>query len=285
MTLGFGSSESQPADGELLAELQAAVSEELLRSLEKTEEIIRPDDEEHVRSVLYRFLAAEKMNVAHALTRLEKHAEWREEAVPTGGISEASIEKQIEQQKVLLQPRGPDGRPLIIIRVSKHFPTTHEECERFVIFCLEAASKLVDQAGAASDNKIWALFDLADVKWVNLDRHALFSCFHLLNCHFPERIHKIFMLDAPMTFYALWRIVSPFIDPVTKRKVGYIYGHTGLLAEVDPAIIPEVYGGTGAEVPIEVAVRGLRMGNVSQLESPKGSIESIDLPTAVAVGA
>lgn len=88
MTFAFGTAEKPHADRELLAELQALVPEELLRSLEKTEEIIRPDDEEHVRSVMHRFLAAEKMDVQKALTRLEKHAEWREEAVPPGGIPE-----------------------------------------------------------------------------------------------------------------------------------------------------------------------------------------------------
>lgn len=88
-----------------------------------------------------------------------------------------------------------------------------------------------------------------------------------------------------MTFYALWRIVSPFIDPVTKRKVAYVYGHTQLLAEVDTAIIPEVYGGTAAEVPVEVAVRELRKGTSINSESPKASVDSIEMQTAVAVGA
>ena len=209
------------------------------------------------------------------------------------------MQPEIEQQKVLLQSRGPsDGRPLLIIRVSRHFPHGHpEEVERFVIFCLEAASKLVDQVSSTpSDGKMWAIFDLNDVKWVNLDRHALFSCFHLLNCHFPERIHKIFMLDAPIAFYALWKLVSPFIDPVTKKKVAYISGNSQLLTEVDPTIVPEAYGGTAEEIPVEVAVRVFKLqsnndNNSSQLDSPKVShgvsngVGQFEIEAAVAVEA
>ena len=89
MAFGFGSAEKAHADEpELLAELQGLVSKELLASLEQTEEIIRPDDEQHVKSVLHRFLAAEKMDVQKALIRLEKHAAWRQESVPRGGIPE-----------------------------------------------------------------------------------------------------------------------------------------------------------------------------------------------------
>ena len=90
MTFSFGSVQQTHANTvpELLAELQALVSDELLLKLHNTEEILRPDDEEHVKSVLRRFLAAEKLDVQKALIRLEKHANWREETIPNGGIPE-----------------------------------------------------------------------------------------------------------------------------------------------------------------------------------------------------
>lgn len=36
--------------------------------------------------------------------------------------------------------------------------------------------------------------------------------------HFPERAKRIIVLDAPRTFNFLWRMLSPFIDPVTREK-------------------------------------------------------------------
>ena len=104
------------------------------------------------------------------------------------------------------------------------------------------------------------------------------------------------MLDAPIAFYALWKLVSPFIDPVTKKKVAYISGNSQLLTEVDPTIVPEAYGGTAEEIPVEVAVRVFKLqsnndNNSSQLDSPKVShgvsngVGQFEIEAAVAVEA
>jgi CRAL/TRIO domain len=162
----------------------------------------------------------------------------------------------MNQRKILLQPKGPDGRPLLFIRVARHFATTTIECEAFVTYCLEAASKMCD-ALPVGDGKLWAFFDLQGVKLANMDRHALSSCFSILEREFPERIHKIFMFDAPFIFEALWRIVSPFVDPHTRQKVAFVSGLDPFLAVVDKSIIPRAYGGVAEEVPVEVAVRSM----------------------------
>lgn len=36
--------------------------------------------------------------------------------------------------------------------------------------------------------------------------------------HFPERAKRIIVLDAPVAFSLLWRVVRPMIDPVTREK-------------------------------------------------------------------
>jgi hypothetical protein len=127
--------------------------------------------------------------------------------------------------------------------------------ERFVIFCLEAASRACDHL-ASPDGKLWALFDLDNLRWANMDRHALHSCFHLLNAHFPERVLRIFMLNSPLMFDALWRVVRPFVDPTTRKKVCFVSGDAGLqevMQQVDPGIVPVAYAGKASEVPVEVA--------------------------------
>ena len=148
---------------------------------------------------------------------------------------------------------------MLIIRVARHFATTTVECETFVTFCLEAASRLCDTV-PTGDGKLWALFDLEGVKWANMDRHALASCFHILERYFPERVYKIWMLNSPFIFDALYKIVSPFIDPHTREKVAFISEVEPFLKVVDKSIVPEVYGGVAIEVPVEVAVRRMIEG-------------------------
>lgn len=37
--------------------------------------------------------------------------------------------------------------------------------------------------------------------------------------HYVERLHRLYLYCAPMVFSALWKLVVPFVDPVTKQKV------------------------------------------------------------------
>lgn len=42
----------------------------------------------------------------------------------------------------------------------------------------------------------------------------------VLQGYYPERLAKLYFLNAPFIFGAVWKVVSPFIDSRTRRKVG-----------------------------------------------------------------
>jgi len=71
--------------------------------------------------------------------------------------------------------------------------------------------------------------------------------------HYPERAHKIFIINVPMLFSAIWKIVSVMVDPVTLTKIKIVRGKkavTAALAEdIDMDKIPQEYGGT-CETPL-----------------------------------
>lgn len=261
-------------ENDLLDELFKLVEADgTLHDLERTGEVRKPGDQSYRILMLRRFLVAEKMDVGKAHSRLQKHAHWRLRELPDGRIAEEEVSSQIVQQKVLLQPVGKDGRPLLVIKVAKHLPSpvTAQEVEKFVVFCLEAASRACDHEDS-QDAKLWAIFDLNGIRWANLDNHALHSCFHLLQQHFPERVKRIFMLDSPIIFDALWRIVRPFVDPETRKKVQFVYGQSGLgeiLKTIDSNILPLNYGGLAPEIPAELAARGIWERNENGNENGK----------------
>jgi hypothetical protein len=42
--------------------------------------------------------------------------------------------------------------------------------------------------------------------------------------HYPELIHKIYILDAPFLFRAVWAFIQPFLDASTKSKIQFVTG-------------------------------------------------------------
>lgn len=46
----------------------------------------------------------------------------------------------------------------------------------------------------------------------------------VLQKHFKERMHRIYVLNPPLAFRMFWKMVKPFIDPVTKTKIVFVTG-------------------------------------------------------------
>ena len=97
------------------------------------------------------------------------------------------------------------------------------------------------------------IFDMAGLSmWPEARGLAIFKQVVAVDgAHYPETLHRQFIINAPFIFSALWRFVRGWIDPVTASKVvilGKDYA-SALLEEIDPAQLPVEYGGTN---PFEV---------------------------------
>jgi hypothetical protein len=42
--------------------------------------------------------------------------------------------------------------------------------------------------------------------------------------YYPEFVHKVYLLDTPIIFQAVWTIVQPFLDKSTKAKIVFVKG-------------------------------------------------------------
>ena len=83
----------------------------------------------------------------------------------------------------------------------------------------------------------------------------------IMQAHCPERSEKLFVVNAPRWFASMWRVVSPLLDPNTRKKIDILGKdfHAALFEWVAPDQVPAEMGGQDptpfGQSPEEVAMR------------------------------
>ncbi|DBA77591.1 TPA: hypothetical protein ACH3X1_009392 [Trebouxia sp. C0004] len=203
-----------------------------------------------------RWLRAKGRNMDVAEEQIHIHAHWRQEFMPAGHIPENQVMNELASNKVYLQGCDAQGRTVFIVLAKQQEKGRPEETKRFICYTL-------DNAIAAADpirnelGQFLCLFDLSGLRVKNLDVGALQAVFEVLQQHYPERLGELWFLNAPFIFWSLWRVVSPFIQANTKAKIKFLSGKDRermLQESIPPDVLPQIYGGEAAMVPIEGAV-------------------------------
>ncbi|KXS13266.1 CRAL/TRIO domain-containing protein, partial [Gonapodya prolifera JEL478] len=67
------------------------------------------------------------------------------------------------------------------------------------------------------------IMDMKEYTWANRPPASVtMDTLNFLSNHYPERLGKCFIVDAPWVFSTLWNLVRPFLDPVTAAKISFI---------------------------------------------------------------
>ena len=66
--------------------------------------------------------------------------------------------------------------------------------------------------------------------------------------YYPERLGKLYLINAPWGFSSVFSVVKGFLDPVTVQKI-HVLGsgyHAELLGQISKENLPKLFGGTCA---------------------------------------
>jgi len=66
----------------------------------------------------------------------------------------------------------------------------------------------------------FAGFQLDHAPNMNTIKELLFC----LRDHYPERLFRVYLVDAPLVFRSLWAVIKPFVDAETKKKFQFVTG-------------------------------------------------------------
>ncbi|MEW5303023.1 MAG: hypothetical protein WDW36_005755 [Sanguina aurantia] len=173
-------------------------------------------------ATLRRWLVARKWDVEAAARDLRDHAAYRVQHMPEGSITQEQVQTDLLQEKSFMNGYNMAGEPFCIVIARRHIPHDAAATRRYIEYCLDAGIRLGQLRGEEWGGKMSGIFDLAGVSYANYDLATLKAVFEVLQNHYPERLSKLYLYRAPTAFYALWALVCPFIDPVTKTKIVFL---------------------------------------------------------------
>ncbi|KAJ7957161.1 Random slug protein 5-like [Quillaja saponaria] len=208
--------------------------------------------------MIRRFLRARDLNVEKASALFLKYLKWRRMFVPNESISASEVPNEIAQNKMFLQGFDKKGRPITLVFGARH-SNRKLYCEQVplhpVFLCLLCSDKilLLDAGCHLGQEKFVVIGDLKGWGYSNSDIRGYLGALSILQDYYPERLGKLFIVHAPYIFMTVWKIVYPFIDNNTKKKIVFVENNrlkSTLLEEIDESQLPETYGGQLPLVPI-----------------------------------
>lgn len=200
--------------------------------------------------MIRRFLRARDLDIEKASAMFLKYLSWRRSAIPNGFISPSEISTNLAHNKLFMQGVDKKGRPIVVGFGNRHKQGSLEEFIRYVIFVLE---KICSRMPSGQE-KFVCIGDLQGWGYSNSDIRGYRASLSILQDCYPERLGKLYIVHVPYIFMTAWKMVYPFIDKKTKKKISFVEDkklRSTLLNDIDESQLPDVYGGKLSLVPIQ----------------------------------
>jgi hypothetical protein len=239
--------ESRPLDKEE-EKILKMLQEKLGKRLEKVS-----------HNTIIRFIrgfAKEEKREAKTLEMLDACLKWREE-IKADEIRVSSYpneEKFHEMWPNGFHGVGKTGHPILVDRpgmidpdkVFKQFKW--EEIERFHIQMMERLVELKEKITKDSGELCYKHIVILDLEGIGLShmgsgfRAPMKQLINIDQYFYPETLHAMVITNSSWIFKALWKICSPWIDPLTKQRI--VWGKENLTKYMDKENIPQFLGGS-----------------------------------------
>eukprot|EP01026_Neomeris_dumetosa_P016848 TRINITY_DN16432_c0_g1_i1.p1 TRINITY_DN16432_c0_g1~~TRINITY_DN16432_c0_g1_i1.p1 ORF type:complete len:492 (+),score=55.57 TRINITY_DN16432_c0_g1_i1:112-1587(+) len=211
---------------------------------------------------LLRFLRARDYDVEKASEMYIAHLQWRKEYGTDTIIQDFDFKER--DQFLAVYPQGyhktdKQGRPIYIqhlgqIDLKKITQVT--TVERMIKFHVQEWERCMHSIFPACSKKegrrVDQMFAIMDVSGVGVHmlsadvRATLKEITKIDQDNYPESLGKVFIINAPFVFKAVWAFIQPLLNPRTRGKIelngkNYL---PSLLEYVDVDSIPQYLGGT-----------------------------------------
>jgi len=240
-------------------DVRAGLKPEELEKLEKMHEIVNGMElDEKTKAwcddaCLCRFLRAREWDIQKASEMLTATTTWRMETKPDEIKLEEIDHAGSTGDLYISEGRDKKGRIIVYMRPgkSKDTPEIRSQYVRHMAWIMETGTKLLDTPHTAQEKLVWIVdFEGCKIQGgVEENVKSSKDTINVMQNMYPERLGMGFILNPPLPFWVLWKVVSAFLDPVTKRKIQFIRKKKDfhLLNEfIEPSQLETTYGGSVA---------------------------------------
>jgi len=275
-----------------LSKIQINAIKELEKSLIDYGYSIDESDGEAVLLKLLRFLRARNFNVPKAYEMLKCDLEWRKK-------EEIKYLKYQQAEEVLkcdlslvykyfptwIQGYDLQNRPIAWRQFGKFEIwnllkiTTMDRLLNFHAWESEQAIRLMLEKSEELNCNIETFMIVIDAAGWSL-KLATSQAFQFINgmavtdsAHYPERLGKLVVINAPSALAIAWRIISTFLDDVQRAKIRILSGPNDwmpvLLENIDISQIPRQYGGNAPDFTADEAISSINPPKISKNSSAR----------------
>ncbi|KAJ3127643.1 cytosolic factor, phosphatidylinositol/phosphatidylcholine transfer protein [Nowakowskiella sp. JEL0407] len=225
------------------------------------------DNERHSDYMLLRFLRARKFDIGLSLKMFLEYEAWR---ATFGGVGVDQLVRTWEYPEMVVvaahYPRfyhktDKFGRPVYIeqmgiMNLDQIFAVSN--LDRFLIQHVVEYEKLLNyrlvacsKAAGFHIEQSCTIIDMKGVTLSNFSRVFSFvqSVSTVAQNYYPEMLGRMYIINAPMLFTAVWQLVKPLLDEVTVNKIsilGSAYTKS-LLETIDEENLPKFLGGKSTD--------------------------------------
>ncbi|THW83048.1 hypothetical protein D6D15_09848 [Aureobasidium pullulans] len=212
---------------------------------------------------MLRFLRARKFNVEHAKQMFVDCEKWRKDF--GGGVDHLlqTFEYKEKEQVFKYYPQyyhktDKDGRPLYIEQLGKidltaMYKITSEErmLQNLVVEYEKVADPRLPACSRKANHLLETSCTIMDLKGVGLTNISsvygyVQKASGISQNYYPERMGKLYIINAPWGFSSVFSMVKKFLDPVTVAKIHVLGGGytKELLAQIPKDNLPKQFGGS-----------------------------------------
>jgi hypothetical protein len=138
------------------------------------------------------------------------------------------LRKETETGKIYVRGYDHEGRALMYMRPQHENTHIPENNMKNLVYNLERAIACTKKKSNSTQEKICLIIDfegyqLRHAPPLSVSRMTL----DILQKHYPERMYRAYVCNAPFIFRTFFAMVRPFIDPLTKQKIVMCHGKHG----------------------------------------------------------